>query len=233
MSAENRVSDERLAALLAHEEPVGPLNGSMSVREARSILTELQYIRSKPVAGVEVKPLEWTKSNVADRWTAQHAFGQFEINRIPYKREDGCQFSWMRGIYSEYFITIEDAKATAEADYRQRILSALSLPEQEPVAWEGYWPGAGSIDSVTRLTSYRPTMEKWKADEAEITPLYASPQPEAVITEEMVERGARALHANSKGKHNHFLPFEDLSAQRILWLREDALATLTAALKEA
>lgn len=81
------------------------------------------------------------------------------------------------------------AAAIAEIQYLRSQAGA-----SEAVAWEGYWPGAGSINSVTRLTSYRPTMEKWKADDAEITPLYARPAP-IEITEEMLQRIA-TLYGN-------------------------------------
>lgn len=65
-------------------------------------------------------------------------------------------------------------------------LAALSRAEgQEPDAWEGYWPGAGSIDSVTRTTRLRSTMQQWAKDGAEITPLYRS-APSALPAQEPV-----------------------------------------------
>lgn len=45
----------------------------------------------------------------------------------------------------------------------------------EPRAWEGYWPGAGSINSETHLTKSKSMAETWAADGAEVTPLYTSP----------------------------------------------------------
>ena len=106
-----------------------------------------------------------------------------------------------------------DKVADGYAAVAVKAIATPSLPAQEPVAWEGYWPGAGSIDSVTRLTSYLPTMEKWKADEAEITPLYASPQPEASVTDEMVERGAEGLRKMYHGDEDE--PFH-LMAKAVL-----------------
>lgn len=41
------------------------------------------------------------------------------------------------------------------------------------VAWMGYWPGAGSVDSVTRTTHFKSTADKWREDGAEVTPLAA------------------------------------------------------------
>lgn len=56
------------------------------------------------------------------------------------------------------------------------IAAAPTQPvEAEPDGWEGYWPGAGSIDSVTRLTRSRFVMERWIGEGAEITPLYEAP----------------------------------------------------------
>jgi hypothetical protein len=62
------------------------------------------------------------------------------------------------------------------------------------VAWEGYWPGAGSIDSQTSLTRFKKTADEWQAGGAEVTPLYPHPkEAEVTVTEEMVERAADAL----------------------------------------
>lgn len=52
---------------------------------------------------------------------------------------------------------------------------AGTASEMEPVAWEGYWDGAGSISSETRYTRSIAAMERWAADGAKITPLYALP----------------------------------------------------------
>jgi hypothetical protein len=50
----------------------------------------------------------------------------------------------------------------------------LSKPEAEPVAWVGYWPGAGSIDSVTRTTHFQRQAASWRDNGAHITPVYAA-----------------------------------------------------------
>lgn len=196
MSCET-VSDERLAKFVETRRTMGDAGDGARYAwwdDLTVALTELQSLRSKPVAGVEVKPLgDWRRGYCDERvQIQQQSFGGLYQVRVL----DGVVWLDWPNRTAEEFPNVQLAKESAEADYRQRILSTLSLPAQEPVAWEGYWPGAGSIDSVTRLTSYRPTMEKWKADEAEITPLYASPQPEAVITEEMVERALARSRGN-------------------------------------
>jgi len=63
--------------------------------------------------------------------------------------------------------------------------------QQEPVAWEGYWPGAGSINSVTKYTRNTLVAIRWEDDGANVTPLYARPSEQAV-TEAMVEAACRA-----------------------------------------
>lgn len=69
----------------------------------------------------------------------------------------------------------------------------------EPAAWEGYWPGAGSISSQTSLTRFRSTMEKWEKDGAEITPLYTRPQG-MEVTDEMASDVASRLFERRWGE---------------------------------
>jgi hypothetical protein len=79
----------------------------------------------------------------------------------------------------------------------ERAKAELSLRQSHStgvVAWEGYWPGAGSIDSQTSLTRFKKTADEWQAGGAEVTPLYTHPkEAEVTVTEEMVERAADAL----------------------------------------
>lgn len=83
-----------------------------------------------------------------------------------------------------------------------------STGETEPYAWEGYWAGAGSINSQTSITRHEPTMRRWEADGAEITPLYLSALSHPVVpegwrmvpvepTQEMVKAGARRVSYES------------------------------------
>lgn len=55
----------------------------------------------------------------------------------------------------------------------------------EPVAWLGYWPGMGSVNSTTSTTHLRREADKWRKEGAEITPLYAvTPSARAAVLEE-------------------------------------------------
>lgn len=95
--------------------------------------------RLKSVAGVDVKPLEWELLG-GDSWRASALFfGSFRVENFA----SGYIVLWSAPGISDTFIegrwpTAEAAKAAAEADYRQRILSALSVADQEPVDTQ-YW----------------------------------------------------------------------------------------------
>ena len=180
MSKENRVSDERLAEMIiaAKHDAENQLSDRYKAEaEMRfDILAELQSLRSKPVAGVSVKPLEWEGDE------AKTAFGIYRV----YRTDDGYGVSFEHvelvhvGFNSvgAFESPRDNAISYAQPDYRQRILSALSLPAQEPVAWQHKLTGVIRQDKPSALMGLN----------EDYTPLYASPQPEAVITEEMVER---------------------------------------------
>ena len=136
MSKENRVSDKRLAQMIDDANLQYLAAGFPDLcslwQDRIDAFTELQSLRSKPVAGVEVKPLEWQARGKFVEF-ARTAFGEYTVEY--YEESDGC--GW-EAVYDEtgtigYFPRDIDAKAAAEADYRQRILSTLSLPAQEPV----------------------------------------------------------------------------------------------------
>lgn len=88
--------------------------------------------------------------------------------------EPSIQMVWMEPAVAAHI-------ARCDPDTMRQIITlakqALSQPITTEVVevrgWEGYWPGAGSIDSVTSFTRFRETMERWVAEGAEITPLYA------------------------------------------------------------
>lgn len=53
------------------------------------------------------------------------------------------------------------------------------------IAWMGYWPGAGSVDSETRTTHHERVAKQWDEDGAQVTPLAAlSLQPASGRAEE-------------------------------------------------
>lgn len=133
-------------------------------------------LRSKPVAGVEVKPLEWVKHPNVEAWRAETMLGSYKVFAV------ALPATWTFYGHAGELIEskspdVAEAKAAAEADYRQRILSTLSLPAQDPVAM------IVRIDGEEEIT--------WLEGGPTLGPgdyLYASPQPETVITEEMVKR---------------------------------------------
>lgn len=96
--------------------------------------------RSKPVAsGVEVKPLEWVKIFEWGRdLKADTILGGYTIS-IDGPGAGGSSNLWMAGADTdtfEVFDTLREAKAAAEADYRNRILSALLPKATAPVVSE-------------------------------------------------------------------------------------------------
>ena len=96
-----------------------------NVSNAERCRSIAQSLCSKPVAGVEVKPLEWHGPDVNDEIYARSALCVYTIQ----KQRKSMGF-WLTEVGGNY-ASIDEAKAVAEADYRQRILSTLSLPAQE------------------------------------------------------------------------------------------------------
>lgn len=64
-------------------------------------------------------------------------------------------------------------------------------PTVEPVAWEAYWPGAGSINSQTAMTNRRAKALEWERDGAEVTPLYYAATISALEAERDEARNQR------------------------------------------
>lgn len=190
---------------------------------------------SKPVAGVEVKPLVWDEPSghgVSPYYWAIGAKTPLKGYRIDWEGY-GLDHTNHAGPFKLMDIgsypTIEAAKAAAEADYRQRILSTLSLPAQEPVAtFEVVELGKDGTRGVTHLM---PELW-WSKYPAGTHPLYASPQPEAVITEEV--RKALTVYgewAISVATLGELADLERKMSQVGITLQR--MGELTAAMKEA
>lgn len=167
----------------------------------------LQSLRSKPVAGVEVKPLEWK-----DGWgcsTAKSCVGVYQVKSRPSDSAVDVTLANGASVWSTWASVAEAAKAAAEADYRQRILSAL-LPKatapvvSEPVAWQIVLPNGHEGSIFTDRETADGVASGFKT--AIVRPLYASPQPQPkAVTEEGVERAAAAMRAlYSNIKPNYF-----------------------------
>ena len=121
--------------------------------------------RSKEEVGVKVRE---AVRQYLDQQSAAHADGHLE--------------------HGSYFSTLDNLP-----DFVASTLEPASLHKGEAVAWEGYWPGAGSISSATKLTKDKNTAARWQDDGAEITPLYASSAPLPVTFQDRVAEAHVAL----------------------------------------
>ncbi|KKB81053.1 hypothetical protein VW35_02480 [Devosia soli] len=182
---------------------------------AWAIINEL---RSKPVAsGVEVKPLDWTciAGHDGHFWRAPNPFGG-----LPLESQTGEQ------------------KARHEADYRNRILSALE-PATAPVVSEPVAQMRDTWDMEGDPIIWLEGCETLKVGDY----LYASPQPQPkAVTEDMVER--LAVSVFDQTSDNDTVPWERQPGrvrnqtrkqvrQVLTALRIHAPAALEAAMKEA
>jgi hypothetical protein len=98
-------ADPEVAAYWAHTSKVIPLFASRT-----------------PNTETVVKALEWRKSNVADRWVANHPWGEAEI--IYDIRSD--EYGWFVGGVWFWCKTLDEAQARAQETHDQRIRSALA-----------------------------------------------------------------------------------------------------------
>jgi len=266
VSKENRVSDERLADhyLVAWQGEIDDFDAKygkhiigteyergncdtrreeieeVRVKTLREIVPvlrhELQSLRSKPVAGVEVKPLEWSRSGWVDALASPDGLGVWYAINSQNPKASTPPFSLKVFVGTHLktsttemstalgtFDTTEEAKAAAEADYRQRILSTLSLPAQEPAGalsnkfhidgdaakaisfmlgssdedddtWSDALVWVGNLEDDDGKQVYGLHLANAEyPEEGGITLATFDPQPEAVITEEMVERACKAV----------------------------------------
>lgn len=202
--------------------------GGISCCATEAEMIEAWNLRSKPVAGVEVKPLgDWRRGYCDDRvQIQQQSFGGLYQVRVL----DGVVWLDWPNRTAEEFATVEHAKAAAEADYRQCILSTLSLPAQEPTAYGVFLADGRFMDiaSDSRDDAVEMAEIHYVQDNYLIRPLYASPQPEAVLTEEMVER---AISQAEMWNEEEGDPADTLHHGRSMI--QKFRAALTAALKEA
>lgn len=129
------VSDEQIATMLSVA-GVGVGALPVDLGTLRAILTELQSLRSKPVASGVVKPLEW-KQHTEGVWRAETLIGDYRV--WTHHEADGSWFWNLSGgtiTRSDKCASDEAGKAAAEADYRNRIMSALELPQPKAVTEE-------------------------------------------------------------------------------------------------
>lgn len=139
-------------------------------------------LRSQP-AGVRVKGLEWVKIfDWGHDLKADTILGGYTIS-IDGPGAGGASNLWLAGADTdtfEVFDTLTEAKAAAEADYRQRILSALEPQQEEAVADEDRDQPTPE-QRVRLLTKFGGTSEYSKgfndAIERACDLLYAHPTP--------------------------------------------------------
>ena len=130
---------------------------------------------------VQVKPLgPWRRGYCDERVTIEQiSFGGLYQVRVL----DGVvNVDWPDHREPTVFPTVEEAKAAAEADYRNRIMSTLLPKATAPVVSEpAYWHnGMGQMLSADALA-----MQDQETASRFCHPLYASPQPQPVaVTEE-------------------------------------------------
>jgi hypothetical protein len=138
---------------------------------------------SKPVAEAvkvkpqcTIKPLEWEEGAPGTyKQIAESPFGHYSVWEI---NGTACWSPWKSGSGAIVDGGLVEAKAAAQADYEQRIMSALSTPPQpeaqgEPVAW---W-----IVGSSAVTTDKDVTDRWRLGnpDSNVVRLYASPpQPE-------------------------------------------------------
>lgn len=172
----NPISEELLADLLAE-----PRSARVTSYDLAAILTELRDRRaadsranqaSEARKRVYAKLAEegggtWATYMYAEIEEAFAALGSANQAVVTEALKEILEAPEDQENAHDNFQYIKDIASTA--------LEALSRAEgQEPAAWEGYWPGAGSVDSATTITRHRSIMEQWAEDGAEVTPLYRS-----------------------------------------------------------
>lgn len=217
------VSDERLAEMLETCEGAGDVGiadwqykeASVTFGTMRSILTELQSRRRSPSA-IEVKGLgPWRLGYCDDQVTIEQvSFGGLYQVRV---LNGVINLDWPDPrLPSSVFGTVEEAKAAAEADYRQRILSTLSLPqhegEREAVAWPDHaspLPWTYHREKSGRIIGHR----DWIED------AYGG-----VVVENVGHIDGPAICAAVNAAHPPELTIDEAVVESVLsWVRDDVL----------
>jgi hypothetical protein len=65
----------------------------------------------------------------------------------------------------------EEILSTALEDKKRAVEERDAALEAEPTHWEAYWPGAGSVDSITRMTHIESLANSWRERGAKLTAL--------------------------------------------------------------
>ncbi len=145
------------------------LSAGNAMLRAADIITELRSLRSHP-ATVRVKGLKWVAADKMGSFHAQCVLGGYSIEPNA-KRNGRFYVSTFGGALVASNCSIDEAKAAAEADYHQRILSALEPQQEEAVAWRSRRKGTKGPWSL------RYVEPEDAAQLLDIEPLYLHPTP--------------------------------------------------------
>lgn len=124
MSTPSDISDEVMSiarGCFCPKELGGPKSMPLTLaRIARAIATARAEGRAE---GLEVLPLDWREES-RSWFRAPSELGAYQITHYAGMKSEGFKLEYGGGLTS-YFNTLEAAKAAAQADYAQRILSAI------------------------------------------------------------------------------------------------------------
>lgn len=145
--------------------------------QSQRIIGKIKALRATPAAtkpadaggGVRVKPLEWNDTPSETSWVADTSIGRYFVHHYP---DANVFISFLEGrpdSKSCGVATLDAAKAAAQADYEQRIRSALDQPlaapitEQEDVAIQAWWPDPTPemLDNDALFDAIWETIKSW------------------------------------------------------------------------
>jgi hypothetical protein len=175
------IRDLNAGAVLSYDGPEEYWSTRMGVGASIEVARLLSAALAHPgqVREIAIKPLEWGlepgRAAAFPRWNAT-VFGEtYSVFKAWWGKEDKWGF-----VFKEFHHSAEAAKAAAQADYEQRIRSALVLPlpvqESEPVAYLITTVRTGETRISTRPVANLP----YNRDRFISQPLYLHPETASV-----------------------------------------------------
>jgi hypothetical protein len=171
-----------------------------------------------------VKALQWQDTSGQDEdggydvigASADHPLAHYWITYADMRRDEIWLVMRDRGVVIGHYMTMAEAKAAAQADFDQRIRSALASPpspaevtEPEPVAWQwsdfsGNWYTVDTNLSRMSLSAQEGIAIASAATHAgRVRPLFASPPAQEAVTDDvgriLIEDFVQALDHLKKG----------------------------------
>lgn len=98
-----------------------------------------------------------------------------------------------------------------------------AAPLADPVAWEGWFEGCGSINSRTVVTRSADLADKWEAQGAKVTPLFDHPAPAPAVPDDVATWRQRA---DGFAKSNQMLRCDLTEAEATIEAQAAELARL-------